>query len=220
MKTNLILSFLFLITALNFNAQSDSTDSFIPKGYVEYEKHFSDLNKDGKEDCILIIKKQDTNNVVINRFNEKVDRNRRGIIVLFKQENGYQLADTNYRCFSSENEDGGIYFPPQLTIEFKRGNLQLHYGHGRYGFWTYTFRYQKGSFKLIGYDSSNNYGPVINEEISINFLTKKKLTRTNTNENAEGSDEVFTETWSNIKIDNLIELSQIKDFDELEMYKY
>ena len=212
-----ILSLLILgITSCN--AQNALFD-FIPKGYVEFEKHFGDLNKDGQDDCVLIIKKTDKNNIVTNRFDKKVDRNRRGIIVLLKNGNGYQLADKNYDCFSSENEDGGVYYPPELSIESQRGNLIINYSHGRYGFWRYIFRFQNFSFKLIGYDSSSNRGPVTNRETSINFLTKKKLIRENTNENAEGGDETFKETWSDIEIENLIELSEIKDFDELDIYE-
>ena len=38
-------------------------------------------------------------------------------------KSGYQLTDRNYDCFSSENEDGGVYYPPELWIEFEKGNL-------------------------------------------------------------------------------------------------
>lgn len=191
---------------------------FVPKGYVIFEKYVGDLNKDGQEDCVLIIKKTDESNIVVNRFDKKVDRNRRGIIVLLKTGNSYQLADKNYDCFSSENEDGGVYFPPELHIDLQQGNLILQYNHGRYGFWSYAFRFQDDSFKLIGYDASSNRGPVVSREISINFLTKKKLIRENTNEDSEGGDEVFKETWKNIQLESLIKLSDIKDFDELDMY--
>ena len=61
---------------------------------------------------------------------------------------------------------------------------------------------------------------MIEEETSINFLTKRKLVRKNTNQNAEGGDEIFKETWSNIEIANLINLSEIESFDELLMYDY
>ena len=84
----------------------------------------------------------------------------------------------------------------------------------------HRLNFQKSNFELIGYDSSSNRGPVTNRETSINFLTKKKLTKENTNENAEGGDEIFKENWNDIEIDNLIKLSEIKDFDELDMYNY
>jgi len=218
-KILLILPF-FLLTILSCKAQDKEPSDFIPKGYTEFKKYSGDLNKDGLEDYVLIIKKTDSANVVMNRFDKKVDRNRRGIIVLFKNANGYELADKNLECFSSENEDGGVYFAPELWIEIKDNKLYIHYGHGRYGYWKYTFRFQKSNFELIGYDSSSNRGPVTNRETTINFLTKKKLTKENTNENAEGGDEVFKENWNDIEIDNLIKLSEIKDFDELDMYNY
>lgn len=218
-KILLILPF-FLLTILNCKAQDKEPSDFIPKGYAEFKKYSGDLNKDGLEDCVLIIKKTDSTNFVMNRFDKKVDRNRRGIIVLFKNANGYELADKNLECFSSENEDGGVYFAPELWIEIKDNKLYIHYGHGRYGYWKYTFRFQKSNFELIGYDSSSNRGPVTNRETSINFLTKKILIKENTNENAEGGDEIFKENLNDIEIDNLIKLSEIKDFDELDMYNF
>jgi len=211
---------LLILTFFGCKAQESKPRDFIPTGYVEFEKYFGDLNEDGLKDCVLIVKQTDTVNIITNRFNKRVDRNRRGIIVLFKTNQGYQLADKNHNCFSSENEDGGVYFPPDLWIEIKNRKLYVHYAHGRYGYWRYTFRYQNSNFELIGFDSSSNRGPIINTETSINFITKKKLVKENINENAEGGDEIFKETWSNIEIENLIRLSSINDFDELDMYSY
>ena len=190
---------------------------FIPKGYKIFQEIKGDLNKDGLEDCVVIIKGTNKENVITDEYRGKLDRNRRGIIVLFKENNNYIEAVKNYDCFSSENEDGGVYFAPELDVSIEKGKLYVHYGHGRYGYWTYTFRFQNANLELIGYDSSDNYGPVVNSETSINFLTKKKVTKTNTNENAESGDEVFEETKENIKAARLIKLSEIKDFDELEV---
>lgn len=201
-------------------AQKKNPSDFLPSGYVIFKRYYGDLNKDGREDCILIVKGNNKDDIVTNRFGKKVDRNRRGIIVLFKKQNRYQLADKNYDCFSSENEDGGVYFPPELWIEVRKGDLIIHYGHGRYGFWEYIFRFQHSGFKLIGYNASDNHGPIINSETSINFLTRKKLVRKNMNENSEGGDEVFKEMWKKIDIDKLPELAEIKDFDELDMSNF
>tara|TARA_B110000285_G_scaffold118807_1_gene134564 strand:+ start:1187 stop:1849 length:663 start_codon:yes stop_codon:yes gene_type:complete len=200
------------------NEQKELSD-FLPNGYVIFDKNFGDLNKDGGEDCVLIIKGTNKDNIVENQFDEKVDRNRRGIIILFKKNDHYELAIKNYDCFASENEDGGVYFPPEMSIKIRKGNLYVRYSHGRYGYWQYTFRYQNSDFELIGYDESNG-GAVIDSEMSINFLTKKKQMNVNTNKNAEGGDEVFKETWGNIKLDRLIRLSEIKDFFEISMSIY
>ena len=43
------------------------------------------------------------------------------------------------------------------------------------------------------------------------------LVRENTNEQADGGDEVFIDTWEKISIENSIRLSDIKDFDELNV---
>lgn len=216
MRKHILILFFSIFATFTIQSQIKNVEGFIPEDYVLYEKVYGDLNKDKQEDCILIIKGTNKGNIVINRFDELVDRNRRGIIILFKTENGYQIATENLNCFYSKNEDGGVYYAPELSFEVKRGNLVIHYAHGRYGWWKYTFRFQDSKFKLIGYDETNG-GAVTNYETSINFLTKKKLYRENINEESEGNDEVFKDTWSKIKIDKLLNLSEIKDFEELEM---
>jgi hypothetical protein len=215
---------IFLITTLTTTAfgqveLKQNPSDYLPKGYVIFEKIIGDLNKDGIEDCVLIIKGTDTSKIITDEYRGKLDRNRRGIIVLFNKKDHYELAVKNYNCFSSENEDGGVYFAPELSVEIKKGNLHVHYGHGRYGYWQYTFRFQNSDFELIGYDESNG-GVVIESETSINFLTKMKQKKVNTNENAQGGDEVFKETWKKISVNKIIKLSEIKDFDELDMSEY
>ena len=196
-------------------SQKDSI-SFLPKGYVVFEKVVGDLNNDAIPDCVLIIKGTDKTKIINDAYRGKLDRNRRGIIVLFKRNNKYELVSKNYDCFSSENEDGGVYFPPELSVEIKNGKLYVTYGHGRYGYWGYTFRAQQSDFELIGYNESNG-GAVINSETSINYLTKMKSTKLNINEKAEGGDEVFKKTNKKIKVIKLVRLSEIKDFDELTL---
>ncbi|HEX5151036.1 MAG TPA: hypothetical protein VFW07_06285 [Parafilimonas sp.] len=221
MKT--LLTFLmttFIITVFGQGGQRKDSTDFVPKGYIIFEKIYGDLNKDGIEDCILIIKGTDKSKVVTDEYREQLDRNRRGIIILFNKNDHYDLAFKNYDCFTSENEDGGVYYAPELSIEIKKSNLYINYAHGRYGYWGYTFRFQNSDFELISYDESDNDGPVVNSETSINFSTKKKLVKVNTNENADSGEEVFKKTTKKINIDRLIKLSEIKDFDELDMSKY
>lgn len=192
---------------------------FIPEGYKIFQEIYGDFNKDGFPDCILIIKGTNKKNLVVNDFGEKVDRNRRGIIALTNNKGVYKVAVQNNDCFSSEYEDGGVYFPPDLSFELKKDVLTIQYSHGRYGYWSYKFRYSDPGFELIGYDQSDNHGPLVQQETSINFLSKKKLTRTNLNEDPEAEDN-FEEKWDKIKINRLIQLSEIKDFDELDMSIY
>ncbi|MGC4059180.1 MAG: hypothetical protein QM743_13840 [Chitinophagaceae bacterium] len=190
---------------------------FVPEGYVLFDSVMGDLNKDNVRDYALIIKGTQQSQFVKSDQGEMIDRNRRGLVILFGSANGYHEVLSNKECFSSENEDGGVYFAPELSVEISKGNLVVGYAHGRYGFWSYTFRYQEPDFELIGFDASDNRGPVVETETSINFLTGKKQVKVNTNENAEGEDEVFKETWSSIKSKEKIRLSKVEDFDSLEL---
>jgi hypothetical protein len=195
----------------------NSISDFLPKGFIISDSLFGHLNKDSLEDCILKIKATNPNNMIFDENRGELDRNRRGIIILFKTKEGYELACKNYNCFSSENEDGGGYFPPELSLNINKRNLYVLYQHGRYGFWTYTFRFQKGDFELIGFDSSDNQGPVINKVTSINYLTKRKVIKLNTNENAEGGDEIFKQIVTKFNVSKPIKLSEIEDFDKLDV---
>lgn len=193
---------------------------FVPAGYAIFDTLNGDLNNDQLPDCILIIKGTNKNNIVKDESRGTLDRNRRGIIVLLNRSSHYKLLVKNYECFSSENEDGGVYYAPELDIEVNKGRLLVNYRHGRYGYWFYTFRIKNNDMELIGYDASSSNGPVINRETSINFLTKKKRIRENTDHDAEPGEEEFKESWSAIRLTAPILLSDIKDFDELEMYAY
>ena len=220
-KLLILLSLTWVITGFGQAKEKQEPSDFLPKGYVLLEKINGDINKDGIADCILLIKATDKANIVINRFDEKVDRNRRGIIILLNKIDHYELALKNYECFTSENEDGGVYFPPELSIE--NGNMYVHFAHGRYGYWQYTFRYKNSDFELIGYDegykSDFSSDWVTFDEESINFLTKKKLTKEVIEVNDKG-EEIYKETWKKITVSKRIKLSEIKDFYELDMSVY
>lgn len=216
----LLILWMLTLSCTAFGQLRNRPLDFVPKGYCVFDKITGDLNKDGIDDCVLIIKATDSGSVVTDEYSGRLDRNRRGIVVLLRKDGGYALALENDTCFSSENEDGGVYFPPELSIDIERGNLLVLYSHGRYGYWQYTFRYDHSDFDLIGYDDSSDRGPIVEDVTSINFLTHKKEEKVNVNENAEGDDEVFETTWTDIKQSNPIRLSEIRDFDELDMSIY
>jgi hypothetical protein len=198
----------------------NKTSDFIPEGFKLFEEIKGDLNKDGIDDCILIIKTINKENIIKHEFRGELDRNRRGIIVLLNENGNYKMVLRNSECFSSENEEGGAYYAPELSLEIKNRNIYIHYAHGRNGYWKYTFRLKKSDFELIGYDSSNNDGGTVNSFTSINFLTKKKLVKFNTNQNGEideSMDEIFEEKIETLKNNTIYRLSEIKDFDELSV---
>lgn len=218
----LLLSILLMMVSAPIIAQiklKANPNDFIPRDCVLFgEKILGDLNKDGEDDCVLMIKHTDKSNFVKDESGKVLDRNRRGIIVLLKRGNKYQQVVNNFSCFSSENEEGGAYYAPELDLSIDKGKLFVNYRHGRYGYWFYTFRLNKNDFDLIGFDHYSHRGPTVLTETSINFLTKKKQVRENTNaEKGEEEEEVFKETWTKISLPAIFKLSGIKDFDSPEM---
>ena len=77
---------------------------------------------------------------------------------------------------------------------------------------------------IIGYGSiGKRHADILskNKKIKeIKILTKQKLIKQNTNEDLEGQAESFEETWHTIEIEKLIKLSDINDFEELDLSKY
>lgn len=195
---------------------SENPNDFIPFGYVEYEKTFADLNKDGLKDCIVIIQDTKKENFVQDEYQGELNRNRRGLVIAFKTDKGYKLINRNMNCFASADEEGGTYFYPELSVYSEKGLLYVHYAHGIYGYWKYTFRYQNDNFELIGFDRYQHQGPIELKGLSINFSTGKKLVRTNKYlddpEKYEESDE-FIETWTTLPKNPLYKLSEIEDFE-------
>jgi len=189
--------------------------AYLPAKYTVFEAVQGDLNKDGLKDVVLIVKGTDPKQWVTDEYRGKLDRNRRGVIVLLNAKGHYQKVVQNLSLFSSENEDGGVYFAPELVPSIEKGLLKLHYAHGRYGYWAYQFRLEGRGMRLIGYDSSDNFGPYVNSETSINFLTAKKLVRENLNKDPD-SDPKFKETWSKVNVAPMY-LSTIQDIDDLSL---
>jgi hypothetical protein len=224
MKSILIIFITFLTTTTFAQVKANKNFSdFLPKGFIIHEEIKGDLNKDGIEDVVLLIKATDKRQFVVDEYRGKLDRNRRGLIILFNKRDSFELALKNLDCFSSENEDGGVYFAPELALIIKNGNLNISYEHGRYGSWMYVFKAINTDFKLIGYESvyRSNYvfDGIAFDVTSINFLTKKKLIKEVIKVSPKGK-EIYKESWKIIDVKQLAKLSEIKDFDEIDMSKY
>ncbi|WEI04992.1 hypothetical protein PYR78_09420 [Acinetobacter johnsonii] len=190
-------------------------NAYLPASYTLFEAIQGDLNQDGLKDVVLIVKATYPKQWVTDEYRGKLDRNRRGVIVLLNAKGQYQKVVQNLSLFSSGNEDGGVYFAPELVPSIEKGLLKLHYAHGRYGYWAYQFRLEGHDMRLIGYDSSDNFGPYVNSETSVNFLTAKKLVRENLNKDPD-SDPKFKETWSKVNVAPMY-LSTIHDIDDLSL---
>jgi len=199
---------------IRLKEDSSRYKSYIPRSYRLTEVITGDLNKDRKTDVVLIVKATDPAKWVNDEYQGKLDRNRRGIIVLVNENGQYKKIIQNLSCFSSEYEDGGVYYAPELLLSVEQGLLNVHYAQGRYGYWRYRFQLKQHDLQLVGYNNSDNFGPYINSQTSINYLTQRKLVRENINKNRDDDIPKFKETWYKMN-QAPVYLSKIKDFDHL-----
>jgi hypothetical protein len=123
-------------------------------------------------------------------------------------------------CFYSADEDGGVYFVPDIDVAIDAGILSVSFLHGRYGYLSYKFRYQHSEMQLIGYEETNSRGPVTESERSINFLTKTVITRENRNADGDAGDEDIRERRERFKLAKPIGLKDIPNFDDLDVGRF
>jgi uncharacterized protein (TIGR02145 family) len=199
----------------------------IPAGYQLYipdgsivgdipgEVH-GDLNGDGLEDCVLLIRSTDQSNID-NDDPHAPDKNPLGIMIFFNTGNGYRLVFENRDGIPPPEYDSQMMH--DYSVEIKNGKLYIS-ERGRYGGEKYTFRYKNSEFELIGFDSYSEkfVSHITEKEVSINFLTKKRLTKVNVSEDDENEDKaVFKETWDVIKMDNPPKLLKSGDFVKMNV---
>jgi len=235
------MKYLLLIVAFStctvIFAQSNATvknaktiDGFIPKGWKQIASAKSDLNKDGTEDVAIVIENTDSKNFVVNENmgERKLNLNPRQLLVLFKDKisGNYSLAILQDSFIPEESsEEDPCLADPLLQdggIAIKRGTLVIDFHNwvscGSYwaGHVTYIFRYQEGSFMLIGYDTSEyNRATGEKNKTSINFITKKKSITTGDNILADSNAKPKT-VWKDISITNLIRLEDLNRTAEIE----
>ena len=216
MKELLLLSTLLFGANVLAQEKIDLDSSYreiVPNGHTIIEAIHGDLNGDSRDDIVLMIQGTDQNKIVTDELRGRLDLNRRGIIVALRGNDNYDVVVENDNCFFSDDEDGGVYMVPDILMSITKGNLYIDFLHGRYGYWSYNFRYQDSDLELIGYDASDNRGPRVEVVTSINYLTKKMLTKKNVNE-LDDDDPIFKEMWSTFVLEHRFKLSQISDFTE------
>ena len=197
---------------------ASSPAAFIPYGFVVVEDIRGDLNNDGQADRVYLVKGTDPGRFVQHPDRGRLDRNRRGLVIVFIKGDRQELALSHPTCFSSENEDGGVYVAPELGIEIRRGKLEVAYGHGRYGYWSYSFRHKNGAFELIGHDSASHRGPVVLREVSMNLLTGRARLRVNVDPTADVmAEQRLKESWTSFAVPPPIRLREIDDFDQMDV---
>lgn len=128
MKNIIILLSIGLISSATF-ANNGKFNQFVPQGFNLLETHCqADFNKDGKKDCVLLIKDTKKSAWENSVHGKLVDRNRRGIVILFKTQNGYQKIVENKALFASENETAVFILPLSWRLKLRVINLNFIMG--------------------------------------------------------------------------------------------
>ncbi len=218
MKKNVIK--LIVVFSLLFGYESIMAQKYnIPDNWKIIKTVKGDLNKDGKDDAVLIVQKTDASKMIENKKNPNasmLNTNPRGIMIFFNRGGKYVLIEKNLNGFipQEDNAEDPCWSDPFSSVEIKKNVLKIIFDY-----WsscgsdisedaTYIFRYQHKGFELIGYgESSFSRFSGEGSKLSINFSTKKKSYTTGLNM-IEGGGKPKTK-WSNIKIDKLYRL---KDF--------
>ncbi|HYG47165.1 MAG TPA: hypothetical protein VD846_04400 [Allosphingosinicella sp.] len=151
-------------------------EGFVPAGWAIVGRESGDLNADGRADLALLMQMRDRANILAVPVGDETvafDTNPHLLAVAFGQaDGGYRLAASNrglflrpIRPFTGEDALG------QETIRIERGGLLVSFGYLR-GHASYRFRWQRGAFRLIGFESGGASGGCV-ETISINYLTRR-----------------------------------------------
>ena len=194
--------------------QASALAGFVPKGWVLEAKAMGDLNGDKLPDAALVLHMNDPKNLVASTFapHEKYNSNPRMLVVAFaRKAGGYARAVADHKLIprlENQNQD-----EPFDEVKIANGTLRvkmhvfMNAGEWWMGNFAYTFRWQDGGLKLIGYDRDGvrrNTGET--DGLSINYLTRTKLIKTGTI-----SSDVDTVRRKRIPQQRLLDLSQIGD---------
>jgi hypothetical protein len=195
-----------------------SIEGFVPMEWRIETQKSGDLNGDGRDDVALVLRGLDERNIVDMRGQggpENYDTNPRILMAAFaNQAGGYDLALENHTLIARTTEPSaqdpldpnGVQ---EGGVEIKNGTLQITLGYfgGNMGHFTYTFRFDKTAFKLIGYDSVDveRFKGAM-RQVSINYVTRR-MSRSA----GSISDDKDKVTWTKLPAKPPLTMQQVGD---------
>ncbi|WP_299897209.1 hypothetical protein [uncultured Aquimarina sp.] len=147
-------------------------ESLIPENWtiIAMDKN-GDLNDDGIDDLVFVIKKEDVNNIIANSEigSDSLDVNPKILGIYFKDKNGCFEKQLQHDTFVVVNNNPTMEEPFQ-NLEVSNGELTFKFQEFyNAGSWyvnneSYTFKYNEGLFKLIRYSNLNFHRATMESE--------------------------------------------------------
>jgi hypothetical protein len=147
-------------------ATAASAEAFVPQGWrLEIAKH-GDLNTDKQDDLMMVLQMQQASNIVQNDGlgMKEFDTNPRMLVVAFADGEGFRLALEDHALIPRPDSpvmDDYLEGDDAVTVRRGAFTVNLH-SWASAGSWytsdtTFTFRFQDGCFRLIGYDRAESH---------------------------------------------------------------
>jgi hypothetical protein len=185
---------------------SNGQDIALPTGFKVLDQKDGDLTKDGIAEKVIVF---DTN--------DSAESGTVRVIHIYKKAGNKWTLLVSSKSAVGESESGGMMGDPFESIEIKDNILFINQSGGSSWKWFKTdkYRFQNGTFQLIGY--TNNYGKPCQyfENVDFNLLTGK-IVYEKEYENCEEGDQKIVkkqnETFykKGIKIDMANRATEIK----------
>ncbi len=211
------------VTYPSLPTEGTSPEAFVTKGWKLEAHERGDLNEDGLDDLLLLLRMDETRNILKNEGlgRNPIDTNPRILAIALAGGAGkpFTLALENHTLIARPEDpvlDDALSETGGIAIERNTFKVALYLfssaGSWASGLTTYRFRHGKRGFELIGFDrSTTGRGDGSVEELSINYLSGKAKISTGTIE-----DDQLKVEWRKLKKGPLLRIDEIGNGLEFE----
>ena len=167
-----------------FPKHGSALSDWVLPGWKATNEVKGDLNKDGRDDIVLILERKEPASHVrgCGKETDTSETAPRILLILLAQADGGYSLSVAEKNLVLRADEGGIFGDPLDGLFIERGSVILHHYGGSAWRWfqTYRFRHQDGGWFLIGFtDSSNHNVSRLGTMYDYNPLTGKiKVTTT------------------------------------------
>ncbi len=168
--------------------QGLSLKHLVPSGWKVLKFAYGDLNRDGRKDLVFVIQGTDPKKITDNKEglgDDTLDLNPRILAIYFRDKRtGRYYKKRQMNNFIPLKDTPTMDEPLDGLSISGKGIFQLGFrywysaGSWEMSTYSYSFRYRKGRFGLVGYDNSYTHrASGETSETSINFLSRRMVVK-------------------------------------------